>query len=103
MNLEITMEKADSIVIDFLSKNGFGDNIRIERTYNGDEIRTDVWDEIFYKGQMVKRITPITNFNKLLKEILNYMGNDACYVASNMTRKGLSFVISAGYNNSRGR
>ncbi len=104
MNFEISSEKADNIVIEFLSENGFGENISIKRYLMPDNtILTEVWDEVIYHNKMFKRITPIVNYNKLLKEILNYKGNTASYVTPKIRNSKVSFIIGANYQRTRGR
>lgn len=113
MYFDITAGRADEIILSFLKSNGFEEDAQILRYFDsegnylldsyGTPI-TDIVDTFSYQGSPQKRVTRISNYCRLLKEVLNLNGNPVEYIDAR-SRGTLQFRLhEARYqNNSRGR
>lgn len=108
MQFEISLDKADEIILLFLRENGFSEHAKIRRYVDKNKQETsisDVYieDNLSCYSDKPKSLTRISNYNKLLREILQLQGNPVSEVNTKVTSSKISFVISAIPNKSHKR
>ncbi len=99
MQFEISLNKADEIVLSFLKENGFSEHARIKRYLSKSNKKIDISD-VYIEDVDQKYsdnptiLTKISNYNKLLFEVLQLSGSPVSGVSTRITSSGVSFIIS---------
>lgn len=104
--IELSEKIVNNMILDFLKENGFSENAVIKKSTNKrgkpivDSLNRPIYtivEYIRYQEGFVPKITPITNYYKLLLDVLHENGVSIDYISTKLKGKDLYyFLVSEG-------